>query len=186
MQTIEIHVSKRKMIFSLIGCVAFVGAGVLFIYSPESFARSTVFRTGSMIMVVGVISILFFGLCGYFITKKLFSKSAGLIIDDRGVMDQSSGISGHFIPWSDISGIGKAKVFRQSFVTLIMKNPQDYIDAEKRPAVKKALQMNLRTAGSPFCISANVLDIKFNNLYTLLQHKHREKQNQVQDETQLS
>jgi hypothetical protein len=77
-------------------------------------------------------------------------------------------------------------VFRQSFVTLIMKNPQEYIDAEKRPAVKKALQMNLRTAGSPFCISANSLAIKHNDLYILLQQKHRDKQSQVQGETQLS
>lgn len=179
MQKIEIPISKRKMIFSLIGCIAFVAAGVLFIYTPGSFAGKTAFKTESMIMTVGVLSFLFFGLCGYFIAKKLLGKSSGLVIDDRGILDQSSGISGHFIPWEDITSIGKAKVFRQSFVTLVMRNPQDYINAEKRPGVRKALEMNFRSAGSPFCISANALDIKFNKLFTLLQEKHREKQQQL-------
>src|SRR6218665_3395984 len=121
MQTIEISISKRKMIFSLIGCIAFIAAGALFIYTPESFAGKTAFKTESMITIVGVLSISFFGLCGYFIAKKLFSKAPGLVIDERGIADQSSGVSGHFIPWRDIGGHGKEKTFSQPIFKLIIK-----------------------------------------------------------------
>ncbi len=171
MGRIEISLSKRKMIFSLMGCLAFVLAGFLFVFRPDTFAGKTMVRSGSMIMIVGVLSILFFGLCGYYIAKKLFTKTPGLIIDDRGISDQSSGVGSGYIPWNDISGISTFKMFRQQFITVLLKDPQKYIDAETNPAKKKVMQANLRAAGSPFCISTNGLNIKFNTLQKMLSER---------------
>jgi hypothetical protein len=168
MNRIEISISKRKMIISLMGCLAFVLAGFLFVLQPSTFAGKTVVRSSSMIMIVGVLSILFFGLCGYFIAKKLFTKTPGLIIDDKGISDHSSGIEAGFIPWHDIKEIGTFKILKQQFVTVLLKDPQKYIDAESNAAKKKVMQANLRSAGTPYCISTNTLNIKFKALHALL------------------
>lgn len=174
MQTIEIPVSKRKLVLSLLGCVAFVVAGVFFICSPETFKGRAVTRPPAMVITVGVLSVLFFGMCGYFVFKKLIVKAAGLIINEKGIADNSSGLSNYMILWNDIEEIGAMKMFRQNFVTIQVKNPQEYIDYEKRPAVRKNMEVNLRHAGTPFCISTNALDIKFKKLLVLLQQKLQE------------
>lgn len=117
-QAVEISLSKRKLVISFLGCLVFVVAGAFFIYTPETFARKTAFRTETMIIIVGILSILFFGMCGYFIAKKLFSKVPGLTVSNRGITDHSSAVGGRFVPWSDVSEVGKVRVFRQSFVTI--------------------------------------------------------------------
>jgi hypothetical protein len=171
MNRIEISISKKKMIISLMGCLAFVLAGFLFVFQPATFAGKTMVSSGSMIMVVGVLSILFFGLCGYFIAKKIFTRTPGLIIDEKGISDQSSGLDAGFIPWDDISGISTFKIFRQQFITVLLKDPQKYIDAESNAAKSKVMQANFRAAGTPYCISTNTLNIKFKALETLLSER---------------
>lgn len=44
------------------------------------------------------------------------------------------------------------------------------------------MQGNLNSTGTPFCISANALDIKFKDLLALLERKHRESQGRLINE----
>jgi hypothetical protein len=65
-------------------------------------------------------------------------------------------------------------VASQKILTLIVKNPQDYIDRETAPFKKKILAMNYKTYGSPISISANSLQTNFDKLYSLLTEKMKE------------
>ncbi|NJM80955.1 MAG: hypothetical protein HC854_17505 [Flavobacterium sp.] len=52
---IEIPLSKKKMIVSLLGCLAFCAIGILFIF------KSTQFDNPVFVQIIGGIALLFFG-----------------------------------------------------------------------------------------------------------------------------
>ena len=68
---IDIQLSKTKILLLLIGSTLFVVLGILFILNPEQLENSR-FRNLEMIRIVGIVSVVFFGLCLVFIARKLF------------------------------------------------------------------------------------------------------------------
>lgn len=175
MQTgqIEIPLSKKKMLLLLFGAVAFVVVGTLFLLKPSIFISSA-FRNPAIIFIAGLASVLFFGLCAIVLLRKLFDKKAGLIISKEGITDNSSGMSAGLVLWSDIEEIETCSVSNQKFLIFIVKDPQRYIDNTTGTLKKKAMEMNYNNYGSPVSISANSLQMNFDNLYNLLIDKMKE------------
>lgn len=169
-EQIEIQLSKTKLTLMLLGSIMFVGLGTWFVIGPPK-VNVTILNNPTLIFSVGLLSILFFGFVGFFIFKKLFDKSPGLIITDEGVYDNASSISAGFVPWTDIVEIKEVIVFNQSFVNLVVKNPQNYIDRQKNTFKKKSIQINFRSYGTVIGISANGLKIKHKELKDLLEEK---------------
>src|SRR5665647_1362036 len=100
-ERIEIQLSKSKLTLLSLGSIIFVGLGVWFVTNPPK-ESIPFFSNPTVLFIVGLASILFFGLVGFFIFKKLFDNSPGLIISAEGVFDNSSGVSAGFVPWTDI------------------------------------------------------------------------------------
>src|SRR4051812_22343719 len=98
---IEIRLSKRKLILMLIGSIIFVVLGVSCVINPEKY-HSIMFNNPSLIFVTGIASIIFFAICAIAFIIKFGDKRPGLIISDKGIFDNSSGVIAGFIPWSDI------------------------------------------------------------------------------------
>jgi hypothetical protein len=170
-EIVEIPLSKKKMIFGLCGSLMFVAIGVWFIAWPDSL-KGSVIRNPTILFIVGLLSIVFFGICVFFYARMLSNVKPGLIIDDQGITDHSSGVAVGMIPWEDIGQIKTAKVFSQSFVMLIVKDPVKYIDREKSLLKKKTMQMNYKSYGSPVAISANSLKIGFDELHKIIQERY--------------
>ena len=173
-QQIEIPLSKKKMVLTLIGAIVFVGLGLWFLISPPK-TNHWVFGNPTFIFIAGLASVLFFGLIAIVIAKKLPDNTAGLTINDEGFIDNSSGVSAGLVLWSDIKEIKVAQVMNQKFLMFIVKNPQDYIERQTNTLKRKGMQMNLNSYGSPISISANSLTTNFDTLYELLQKKFDEK-----------
>jgi len=170
-ETIEIPLSKGKLILMFIGSLLFVGAGFWFIKAPETFTQ-TIFKPSPMlIIIVGYALVIFFGTCATFIFRKLFDKKAGLIIDREGIHDNSSGVSAGFIPWSDISNISTIEISRQKLIMIEVSNPDDYINRQTNFISKKASAINHKMYGAPISISANSLKYKFDDLYYTLRNR---------------
>jgi len=169
-EQIEIPLSKNKLTLMLIGSFAFVAAGLWFVIKPPTISNPII-GNPTLILTVGIAAILFFGLCAFYVAKKLPDKTPGLIINDKGVTDNSGGVSVGLIPWSDIKAITLETAANQRFLMVIVKNPDEYIDRQKGFIKKKAMQMNYNTYGSPISISANGLKCNFDELYTTLQDK---------------
>jgi len=85
-QSIEIALSKRKLILLLIGSLIFVFIGIDFLLDPNRYAN-TGFRHSpvTLIIVIGLSSIAFFGLCAVISFYKFFDKKPGLIIDSESI-----------------------------------------------------------------------------------------------------
>lgn len=166
-EKIEIPLSKGKLRIILILSVIFVAIGFWFIiYPPE--INNTILDIPTLLWVSGVSSILFFGFCVYIVIKKLKDKSPGLIVDETGITDNSSGIAAGHIPWNDILAIRSIKFATQNFIIIIVRNPEKYIGLQTKPALKKAVQYNHKNFGSPISISEASLKCNFKELEDIL------------------
>ena len=160
---IRIPLSKRKLILALLGSLLLVVGGFWMVSNPERF-QSKVFSNHTFIFLTGMLSITFFGTCGFYISKKLADPRPGLIIDGTGITDNTSGISAGFIPWSDIKEFKTAQVINQKFIMVIVYNPENYIERQTNSAKRNAVTINYKGYGSPVSISANALKCNFSEL----------------------
>jgi len=165
---IEIPLSKGKLTMMLLGSIAFVAIGLWFVISPPTI-QNGLFSNPTLILVVGIASILFFGLCAFMILKKLQDNKFGLIVDKTGITDNASGISAGHIPWSDIKEITTSQVMNQKFLMILVSNPNDYIDRQTNVIKRKGAELNYQNYGSPISISTNSLKCNFDELKNILQ-----------------
>ena len=169
-QQVEISLSKMKLTLMVIGSLLFVVIGILFVINPEKYT-TPIMRNPTVIFISGLASILFFSLCFVFIAKKLGDNSLGLIISDKGIFDNSSGLSAGQILWSDIENISVIKIHRQRLIMLQVTNPQEYIDKQTSSFKRKMMQLNFKIYGTPLSITSNGLKISFDELLSTLTDK---------------
>ena len=172
-EQIEIQLSKLKLAGMLLGCIAFVTIGAFFVANPSHF-RSLRGSSTTLIFISGAAGIIFFGYIGYYLFKKIGERSPGLIISNKGITDNSGGVSPGFIPWEDVKAIKEKIIARQKFINIVVKNPQFYIDRQKNSLKRKIMQGNLNLYGSAIQISVNGLKITYAELKVLLEKKFKE------------
>lgn len=169
-EQIEIPLSKKKMVLTLLGAIGFIALGLWFLIEPPK-VNNPIFGNPTLIFVTGLASVLFFGLVAVAIIKKFPDNKPGLIINSEGIFDNSSGVSAGLVLWIDIDEIRTTQVMNQKFLMFIVKNPQLYIDRQTNVLKRKGMQMNFSSYGSPISISANSLSANFDELQELLQNK---------------
>ncbi len=167
---IEIVLSKSKIVLMLLGALTFVAVGLWFVIAPPTIENSY-WGSPAKIAVVGCASIIFFGLCAFFFVRKLQDTRPGLIIDDTGLVDNSSGLSAGNILWSDIENISVIEIHRQKLIMLQVKNPQQYIDRQTSLIKRKGMELNNKMYGTPLSITSNGLKTTFDNLLTIITEK---------------
>jgi len=169
-QRTEIAISKSKIILMLFGALIFIAIGLWFVISPPTIDNSY-WGNPTKIAIVGYASILFFGLCAFFIFRKLFDNKPGLILDNKGLIDNSSGLSAGHILWTDIEKISVIEIHGQKLIMLHVINPQHYIKSQKSSFKRKGMELNSKMYGTPLCITTNGLKISFDKLFALLTEK---------------
>ncbi|QCK16161.1 STM3941 family protein [Mangrovivirga cuniculi] len=170
---IEIPLSKLKLTLLLTGAAAFVVAGFLFAIEPANFG-SRIFNNEQVIRIVGIVSMIFFGVCLVFILRQLFDDKIGLRIDETGITDNSSGVSVGHIDWNDITGIETFQVYLSKFIVLETDKPDKYLQRASNGITKQAMLANNKICGSPLTISSNSLKIKHQKLEELILEKWNE------------
>lgn len=167
MNTIEIPLSKTKLILVFIGSLLFVVAGLYFI---SSNAEQQAVSNPIWGMVLGVAAVLFFGSTGIYSLKKMFDKTMGLIIDSDGIIDNTHAASVGLIKWEDIVEIETQQVGATRFLLIHTTNPENYLD-KVNSYKKKLLEANYSMYGTPFSITSNSLKYNFDDLEKLLQER---------------
>ena len=171
MAPVTIPLSKKKLIKNLIGSFLFVVAGIFFILKPFWFIRSD---NPKVIVIIGYIIVGLFGLIGLVLLRKLFDKTPGLVLDEEGLIDNSSGVAAGKVYWKDVRRVYKQEVAGQPFVMLEVKNPEVYLRAQKNPIRKQVMELNYRLYKTPVSISAASLRISFQELFLTVEDKHRQ------------
>ena len=164
---IEIPLSKKKLSLMLIGSIAFVAIGLWFIINPPTISNP-IFGNHIYLSVVGISSVLFFGICAIYIIAKLQDKKPGLIIDELGIIDNSSGVASGQILWTDIDSISVIEIYRQKIILLKVTNPQDYLDKQISGFKRKMMSLNFKMYGTPLSIASNGLTTSFEELLSII------------------
>ena len=169
MNKIEIPISKKKTLLLLIGAILFVIFGVLLIMTPDKFI-SLVFRNPQTIRIGGIAAVLFFGVAGVYGLRKLFDKTIGLSIDEKGITDNSNAASVGLIEWNDILEIKNEQVMSTRFVLIFTRCPEKYLESVNG-FKRKLMQGNMKMYGTPLSITSNTLRYNFNDLEQLIKDK---------------
>lgn len=164
---IEISLAKTKIIGFFVSTIVFIALGILFICNPETFT-SPIMRSPGIIKASGIVCVVFFGLCLFFITRKLFDNKPGLIIDQYGITINTNAINVGLVEWRDITGIEKKHVMSNKFLILHTNYPEKYIDRAKNVIAKQTMTLNNKTYGSPISIISNSLNLDFEDLEKLI------------------
>ena len=169
-QQIEIPLSKSKLVLMLLGALTFVTMGLWFVIAPPTI-KNSFWGSPAKLAIVGYASIVFFGLCTFFFIRKLLDNKPGLIIDDTGLVDNSSGLSAGLVLWSDIEKFSVIEIHKQKLIMLQVKNPQQYIDRQTSLFKRKGMELNNKMYGTPLSITSNGLKTSFDNLLKILTDK---------------
>lgn len=163
--TITIPLSKSKTFIWLIVANAFVATGCWLLFGNPKF-NNALFDNPWFTKTVGTASLVFFGLGAYFFIRKLMANGPGLVINDIGIDDYSSAVAVK-IYWEDIESIESKQIQSQPIILVKVSNPQTYIDRAKG-FNRKMMAMNYKYYGTPVSISANGLQISFDELLQLI------------------
>ena len=176
--TIEIPLSRGKLIKLLFFCTIFIVAGLwLAVYQPQTsnpILNSSILKYG-----VGMMGVLM-GLIGVFaFLTKIFDTKAGITIDQTGLIENASTLSVGRIPWTDILDIRETTVqgsfsAKEKFIIIMVRNPDYYISKQKNAIRRKLMMLNAKKSGSPLYITTNGLKIRHTELKELLQRKLKE------------
>lgn len=152
----------------LSGALLFVSMGVWFVVNPPA-SKHGLFSNPVLIVILGVVTIVFFGFLGFSILRKLPDDKPGLIINDEGILDNSSPLAAGLILWDDILEIRTITISSQNMLEISVKNPEEYINRQSSFLKRKGMQGNYKMYGSPIYISANSLTVGFQELHDLIQ-----------------
>lgn len=173
-EQIKIPFRKKKMIPYVVGALVFVLFGVLMIAAAVPGSGSLLTRV--VFFLTGLASVLFFGLVAVVMLAKLARTNAGLILDEEGLTDHSSGLPAGFIPWNDIRKISVTTTGNQRFLVIHVKKPEKYLDREPNLLKRTAMRMNYKLSGSPIHIQVSFLDMDLYTLQELIASKRFQQQ----------
>ncbi|KAF2341662.1 STM3941 family protein [Flavobacterium tistrianum] len=160
------------MALAFVASAIFVALGIQFILNSQQYI-SPVCRSVELIKITGFASLSFCGMCLIYIFFKIFDTKPGLIINDKGINDNSHYCSVGLIAWSEIKDIRTRQIKSTKFLLIDVSNPKEFI--EKSSRLKGFLmKANLRIYGTPLSITSNSLNYNFEDLEKLL-HKEWKK-----------
>ncbi|WP_378106641.1 STM3941 family protein [Chryseobacterium sp. sg2396] len=175
MNTIKIKSSKTKFLLIITAAVIFIILGLFLVINPDYFI-SNIFRNSIVISITGYISIIFFSICLILIIKVLVSKRISLVVDEKGIIDNSSYTSVGMISWNDITSIHSISISSNKFLIINVKNPHKYIN-NQNDIKRRLLEGTFKTYGSPISISSTILACSFKELEAIILESFNDNRN---------
>lgn len=98
-----------------------------------------------LLIIIGLIGSVFFGFCEFLLIKQVFKRKPIIILNSEGFFDYSNALSAKkfLIPWESISKIEKTSMINQEFVSVYLKQPEEFLDKLSQ-FQRKAVQVNIR------------------------------------------
>lgn len=171
MYPIQYPLSKIRLAFLFIGALIFVLIGISFIWYPNFIPIRQ--RQSIFVVIISLIAILFFGVCMIAIFIKLLDTKSGLIIDERGITDNTAFACAGFIDWDDIVDIVRYDIKSSKFLLVYVKDVDKYVERQSNSIIKSALKLNNNYLGTPVAITSISLKIRFKELETVVLSEYK-------------
>lgn len=152
--------NRTRKGFVLFVFLFFTFLGLLFIFKADSLTTIWIIKSSLLIQIIGIITFLV-SICFMFIFLKLSFKEVALIIDEKGIVDNSSfgGEAGR-IKWEQVVDIRNA----DTSVLVFIEDPEGFIATKSGLWNKLSLKMNYRSYGTPIVIPMFALNAYINTL----------------------
>jgi hypothetical protein len=190
---IKIPLNKFVYLYSFLGGALFVFLGIFLIVrgifvliqlynlDPEINIKEITNRISLLNpifqIIVGLIGIVFFGYAALQIFRKLIDKNPGLIIDNTGITENTTGITPKHLRWENITGIKVFNMVIVKFIIIIIDNPNKYIEYSRKGLLysifRQMAKLNHKMTGSPVNIYANLLKCRQKKLIFILQEEFK-------------
>ncbi|MFD2043008.1 STM3941 family protein [Ornithinibacillus salinisoli] len=118
---------------------------------------------GLWLRIIGLITILFFGLCMIYYIKVLIKRKPALIVSDKGITDHSSYIGAGLVNWEEIAGVDFVSFGGQHYIGIYTKDPELIIN--RASGLKRVLnRMNKGLLDTQVNIPVKTLDCSVEEL----------------------
>lgn len=118
MNEFKIYPKRSRIVLLSISSFIFVLIGAFFVYI------SIISDNNNLILgIIGIITVVFFGLCFLYYLMVFISSKPAVIISDEGINDHSSYLSNGLIKWEDIKDIQFIHFRGQVFLSITTNDP---------------------------------------------------------------
>lgn len=121
------------------------------------------------ILGIGIIGFLFFGACEIYIIKQVFLGKKLVVLSSLGFNDYSSALAtkDKVILWNDVKKIENTGMLNQSFVSVYLKNPEEFLSdlsSFQRKAIAANVKMgfgeiNITLQSAKKCTNAQLIEM---------------------------
>lgn len=164
----------------LLAAAAGVGIWLTGFFKPHNYVMQNVFMgVGIFLLVISV-----FGVAN--LVKRIQSPNEILIIDEKGIVDRTTGHGVPLIKWEDVKGIREEMLAMNKMVRIDVQHSDQYIAQGISPVKRRMLKNNLKMYGSPFVIHARMVGQKNDNLLELIRLAHQTYKEKNTEATQVA
>lgn len=171
---IVIGLSKGKIILLTLGSFGFVALGFWLLDIASSQTRYNEFK----VIITAIASIAFFGMCGIYGLIKIFDNKPGIIINQRGILDNSSAVSGQLIKWENVLAIEDIDIQGTRILLIHVDNMEEVL-AIATPWKRFWMKLSIKWYGTPISLSSSSLKCSFDELKNIIE-KQIEQNTKVQ------
>lgn len=172
MEEIVILLNKKRIGFFFLVVVGFFIIHLWLFKFPESVP---IFNS-KFLKVFSVFAMIFLLFLGIFYSIKFFDKNPGLIINEEGIIDNSSVSCAGLIKWENITDVKIIENYGQE-VLIIEVNNADEIISKKSGLKKIIMNSNKSYLGTPIQIPNNILEHEMQELYDIIKKQLVERKN---------
>ncbi len=169
MEPLIYYKQKNLLIMQGVMLAIAIGVGIWMVgfFRPHNYiAQYSFIGFGAFLLLVSV-----FGLSN--LTKRLQAPNEILIVDEKGIVDRTSGHGVPLIKWEDVKGIREEMVALNKMVRIDVQNTEQYIAQGVNAVKRKMLKNNMKMYGSPFVIHPRMVGQKNDNLLELMRIAHQ-------------
>jgi hypothetical protein len=163
-EPLVIAYSRVKVALLLLGAAAavaadfaFLGVSAILIQTPGHVA------VASMLVVVALVTLAFFGPIAALGFAMLFDPRPGLVFDREGLTDRTTAIGVGFVPWSEVVSGRVIRTRSSRFLMVGVSDPRKY---RRQGGWGRGFfsGANLRIYGTPISLSTITLSIGFDEM----------------------
>jgi len=163
---LKIGQHHTKSILLFLGCIAFVVACWHMWNNSGQDSYSGKYNP-LFLQCIAVVGSLFFGLTGISRFLALLKNTSGVILNEKGIVHNTTTGSGFLIEWQDIRSLTMRSVQSTKFILIHVKDENKYL-AKMNPLSRFIMKLNSRWYGTPISIATNSLELKAEEVLTLI------------------
>ena len=167
---VEIYPSRGRLVLPGFASLFFVLLGLWLGFGGEASGIP-----GWRVVAGSYLGVPFFSACLCYAAYRLIARRPALVLCLEGIVDQGSAVSAGLVRWEEIERIFAGSIQQQSFVSIAVKSPDDFL-ARVGGVKAKLMRMNIGLVGAPVNIPVDALPMTVDEVLQTIQEfrsKHR-------------